>query len=116
MTANAARIPTRAPVHRVDAPAHLCVLDPANLAYAAGRIADRIHSLNEARGCGAYLFVDEDRRAYLISEDRSVSQKWCRDRFVWLVGCYKPVPSGRHMSVTVEGLVEDLADHLRSFA
>jgi len=116
MTASAIGYPTRSPLHRVDNPTHLCVLDADNLPAGASRIVTRIRSMNSARGCGAYLFVDEERRAYLLSEDRPVSQKWIRDRFVWLVGCYKPVPSGRHLSVTVDGLVEDLADHLRGLA
>lgn len=96
-------------------PAPRFSVDPANLFDSAHAIIKAIISLDDARWSGVLLFVDPDRNAYLISADRSVGERWTRERLTWLVGAYKlratsPLPK---LELSVSGLMEDLEEHLR---
>ena len=78
----------------------------------------------DQKGCATYLFVDRDGNAYAISERRAVALHWVREHIDWLVGRYLPPSRSEKtaarrtgkpfMEPTVDGLVEDLADHLRT--
>jgi hypothetical protein len=112
MTVEARNIrPTR---HMVE-PTPRFAIDPENLLDSANAIIRAIISLDNARWSGVLLFVDPQRNAYLISADRTVGERWTRERLGWLVGAYRiratsPTPK---LELSVSGLVEDLEEHLR---
>ena len=84
------------------------------VAHAANLIARRVRSTTSARGCGSYLFVSPDGMAYVVSEDAAVGQSWVRERFAWLVGLYRMGGRDNSMDPTVEGLAEDITEHMGS--
>lgn len=94
-----------------------------DLTVAALELVEIIRETHRRYTEASYLFVDEAGNAYAIGEGRSVALQWVRERLPWFVGRYQPQGRRAHaaarsaglpcMDLTVDGLVEDLADHLR---
>ena len=100
------------PVHTHYKPRVLCIVSLSDLTTAAKAIARRINATYRDRRCGSYLFVDGSGRAFVVSEEASVAQTWCREKFSWLVGLYSPGIMGHALEPTIAGVTEDLAYHL----
>jgi hypothetical protein len=98
------------------APTPLVVIDLADPEPAIRRIAEAIEALQRKRGCGAYLFVNPQREAFVLSEEKPAALAWVKDRFGWLVGFYRTVrahdPRIPTLTATVQGLTEDVIDQL----
>lgn len=111
---------SRKPIHlRRDAePVSNLAVDQSNLQESARQIVLAIIALNDARWSGVLLFVDPARNAYLLSADRGVAERWTRERLGWLVGAYKIRSTKKipKLQLTVEGVAEDLEEHLRGLA
>lgn len=97
--------------HQIHTPRPICVV--TNVELAACRIRSRVLRTEASRGCGSYLYIDEQRNAYVLSADATCAETWVRERFAWLVALYGRNRNG--MRPTVDGLVEDIMDHLSSF-
>ena len=94
-------------------PMHLCLAaSPEAVALVASR---RIANIGDARGCGAYLYIDDAGRVYVLSEEQPYAQRWIVEHLPWLVGYYS---TGRHRDgipkLSVDRLLEDIIDHLQS--
>ncbi|GAB1407682.1 hypothetical protein MASR1M8_16010 [Thermomonas brevis] len=100
------------PVHNCHTPRVLCIVTIPDITSAAKAIARRINATYRDRRCGSYLFVDGSGRAFVVSEEASVAQTWCREKFSWLVGLYSPGIMGQTLEPTIAGVTEDLAYHL----
>lgn len=112
MTVEVARKPrTVGASHQIHAPRAVCVV--TDIAQAVERICARILQTEASRGCGSYLYIDEQRNAYILTADATCAETWVRERFTWLVGFYARVGDG--LQPTPEGLTEDIMDHLSSF-
>lgn len=110
------------PMRQVHAPKPDCRLGE-DFTAAALFLIDVMRETHRRYTAATYLFVDEAGNAYAIGEDRSVALQWVREHLPWFVGRYQPV--GRQaraeaklrrlpvMELTLDGLVEDLADHMR---
>lgn len=91
------------------------VLTVGDIGEAAIRLLDLVKGVHRARGCGCYLFVTQTGHAYLLAEDRRVAPTWIREHFDWLVAHYdteRRSASPFYLPATVEGIAEDLAEHL----
>lgn len=97
-------------------PTVLVTVDPNAPAIAARRIMARLMDINRGSGAGVYAFIDPDLQVFVVSEERSVAQEWVKRHFDWLVAFYtlKPArgPQIPYLSASVEGIVEDIVDHL----
>ncbi len=110
------------PMRQVHAPKPDCRVGE-DFTASALFLASLMRETHRRYSAATFLFVDEDGNAYAIAEDRSVALQWVREHLPWLVGRYQPVTRKAHaeaklrrmpvMDLTVDGLVEDLADHMR---
>lgn len=121
MTATAA---TRSPFHcrsKGAGPSPHCLLSSTDIDTAAQSIAGAVYGISTSRGCSALLFVSPEMQVFVLSEERALAQQWLREHFAWFVGTYRP-PAGRHdyrskhLDATVDGIAEDLAEHLKDLA
>lgn len=96
------------------APTPSLVVDRADLAGTAQALAAKVAEVGRARGCGAFLFVDEADQAYVVNEEHAAAMEWVRDRFDWLVGFYSN--TGRRFRGVAPfappDIAGDLAEHL----
>lgn len=101
-------------VHQEHTPEHVVVIEPDEVGSAAEVIRCRIRRAQHAGG-GAYLFIDEELRAYVLTDLQSIAATWLREHFDWLVGYYAskqgkgPNP---YLEATQQGLIEDVGQHL----
>lgn len=110
------------PHRRDQQPRVLTILDRDNLAHGVLTIIRAIKDHRRRYGCGSYLFIDQTMTAYVITEEQSVAHDWIRNRFASLVGLYCPVAHQRGLNappgvpegltVTVDGVTEDVTEHL----
>lgn len=100
------------PHHRTSIPVHCCVVD--SIPEAAEKLSLLIRRNRRYLLCATFLFVDDQKRAFAITEDRSVALSWVSDHFDWLVGRYDVTPRGKDSipNLDPEQLAEDLAEHL----
>ena len=107
-------------VHKDLEPTPLVRVNPEEPIDAVLVIRDEIRRLQRT-GVGSYLFIDPELQAYVVSEVRSVAAAWLKQHFDWLVAFYAPrtkqgsktVNGVPFMAATVEGLVEDIEQHLK---
>lgn len=97
-------------------PTHLLVVHPDAIPAAARAIATAVKGYRRRCGCGSYLFIDPDMRAYVIHEQHSIAQDWTRTRFRSLVGFYLPLAHQRGLDASLSGLTEDVTEHLADLA
>lgn len=85
------------------------------LEYPAAEILSRIQRIIAAKIGPAYLFVDRDGDAYVLTSEQARLPLWLRDRFAEYVGCYARVRRKGESALepTLDGLCEDIAEHLR---
>lgn len=111
-------------VHQEHAPRVLVTVNPEATSLAVTIIRDEVIRLKRT-GAGCYLFIDSENNAYVLSELRSVTATWLRERFGWLVACYAPRrrdgskrnPDGTpYLTATVAGITEDVTEHLADLA
>ena len=93
-------------------PSHLLLVNPDEIPAAARAIATAIKGYRRRCGCGSYLFIDPDMRAYVIHEQQAIAQEWIRSKFRSLVGFYLPLAHQRGLDASLAGLTEDVAEHL----
>lgn len=93
-------------------PRLLCRITEASLRASCELIAARIKEASRARGAASLLFIASNGDAYLIQEDHPASQTWFRERFRDYVGLYRIGRAPHALEPTLEGLLEDVADHL----
>lgn len=94
-------------------PAWLCTAtSPMTVALvASGRVAN----IGDSRGCGAYLFIDSERRVYVLSEEQPMAQQWIVSKLNWLVGYYSTAGHRRGVPrLSIDRMAEDVAEHLQS--
>lgn len=113
------------PKHELHQPAPLCRLDEdGDVRAVALFVLDTVRKIfREQHHSATYVFLDPQGQVFAISERRSVAQAWVRDHVGWLVGRYAPAgraarSEARRLGIpwiepTVDGLVEDLVDHVR---
>lgn len=108
------------PFRKTHEPTALCVVDPEDVAVAVNLIREAIRKTERSRGCGAYLYVSPTLRAFVVTEERQCAAEWINTHFAWLVGYYRThrcadasIPLLRP---TLEGIHEDLQDHLLDLA
>lgn len=101
--------------HRQYAPRIVAVVDPDYIAAAVQAIARRLDDVQRKQGIGGYVFIDDNLRAYVVTETQPIAATWVRERIKWLVGFYSRVKvEGVPLSVpTPEGLAEDIGEHLQ---
>lgn len=104
--------------HQFRQPVSFLTLDPANLEPDIVAIVARVACIERARSCGAYLFIDPDLRAFVITEEKPMAREWLRTHFPWLVALYAPkstkgVPA---LAPTLQGVTEDVKEHLADLA
>jgi hypothetical protein len=95
-------------------PSHLCVL--VDLERTIAQVLRRIRQVHDARQCGCYLFIDRLQRVYVVTEEQPCALGLVKDRFDDLVGFYTlraRLATEPWLAPTVEGLREDIEDHLR---
>lgn len=105
----------RSAMHQSWRPVAVATLNPASPEDAIALVLKRIRSTQSARGCGCYLFIDEELLVFVIPEEKSVAMEWVKTRFRTLVGFYTTRHRGARdpwLAPTVDGLVEDIAGHL----
>jgi hypothetical protein len=96
-------------------PTPFCVIDRSNIAKTSQRIEVRIMEIRRSLGAGTYVFIDKDDRAYLLPDTKTCADEWVLAFFSDLVGYYDFV-SRRGLPIlkpTLEGITEDITDHLR---
>lgn len=106
--------------YRPTQPIHLCTIDPRFMDAYSGVIARAIRNYwrrsktSMLRARVVYLFIDDQLRAFLISDTESASEQWLRDHRDWWVGTYQGYGftenGGRIREAKV---VSDLADSVR---
>lgn len=109
-------------VHQDHTPDHVVVLDPSSVEPAVEVIRCRLRQVQKLGG-GAYLFIDHELRAFVLTDLQSITALWVRDHLDWLVGFYaskraKGVGRGNspYLAATQGGLVEDVQQHLHDLA
>lgn len=114
-----ARKPTvrigRSAMHQSWRPVAVATLNPASPTDAIELVLKRIRSTQAARGCGCYLFIDEELLVFVIPEEKTAATEWVKTRFRTLVGFYTTRHRGARdpwLAPTMDGLVEDIAGHL----
>lgn len=107
-------------MHQECEPTPMCVLDRDEVATTAAAVIGAIRRIERARSCGAYLFVSPDMRVYVVSEERSCSQRFYREHLTWCVGYYRDRPvKGAKVApfpLDLDDLIADLTDHLKDLA
>lgn len=101
--------------HQLHEAEPLFTVELDNLQAAAEKLHKRIKTIRRNEGVGTYLFVDRELNAYPISESRPCAKDWVRTRFKELVGYYNYVRRNDLpiLKPTIEGLLEDLQDHIQ---
>lgn len=92
------------PFRQRRAPAPCAVVDDP--AQVAAVVAERIRRIARKRGCGCYLFLDQRRQVYVVSEDSGAAHHWAVEHTDWWLGCW----SG---SVVTEDVLAELVDACR---
>lgn len=90
-------------------------VNPERPGEAAPTVLRRVRGIRE-KGMGpAYLFIDAALNVYVLSDCQSCTKRWTTERFKDFVGCYSTtrVPGHPTLSPTLEGLAEDIEEHVR---
>lgn len=80
--------PTCAPFRQSRTPRPVTVIDPASPEESAAIIYAAIRSLVRHRGCLVYLYVSEDGRAFVLSDERPTVGQWMIEHTDWWRSCY----------------------------
>ncbi len=93
-------------------------LNISDAGNAAKHIFVRICEIRRATGTGAFLFVNKDLDVYILPDTKTCAEQWVITYFTDLVGYYsyaskKGLPI---LKPTVDGIQEDIEDHLKSFS
>jgi len=77
-------------------------------------VLDRIRRVNDfPPRAAAHLFVSPDGKAFVLHQGHQALQIWERERWNWFVGAYgKPAAQFGMLAPTLEGLSEDITQHL----
>lgn len=94
------------------------------LANALPIIEAQIRLTRRKRTCGSYVFVTPQADVYILSEESNSASEWVVKHVAWLVGLYCPkkvqltAPHclGEVVDLDLEGLAEDIADHMAQLA
>lgn len=76
------------------------------------RICERVRDTTVDRGSGVMVFVSPEGLVRLISEDSAIAPTWFQDSFAEFVGLYRIARAKDCMTLRLEGVIEDIADHM----
>ena len=99
------------PVHQRPRVKVFCTITRASLEADCRRIASVIRETNRARGVGTLLFIDPSGAATLVPDDHAAADWLFRRQFDQFV-CLYQLGVENAMDPNLQGLIEDITDHM----